>query len=170
MTRLDGIGDNPYKYTDDAWSREFVENELQMAKEKARAAKRLRNAALINDFASGIINIIARKRGSRYLLPTDSAEEFKSYYLQAQDRLKEAQNDYNGMLAKEKIFTPPASSRNENVIGTGYLPVSKSIPLQTIKLSPPNGHNTEKPAGNWRKVVDKWRKEHLILPNRTSKK
>ncbi len=133
---------------------------------------RVRNRALISDLASGLVNLIARRKGSRMSLPTDATEKYNNTFLQLNDKLHMAQRDYEGAIARKKIFTPPKQSNTATTAQNAA--TNKALPKATL-LQPISSFNVKgKDAGisinNSMKVVEKWRRDKMILPKWYSNK
>lgn len=152
----DGTGDTATElpeYRKEAVRRAF--DKVLKAREEHKAVAKMHNAALIGDFASGLMNVIARRKGSRFSLPVDASAKSAPYFLQSSERLKEAERDYKGIIAKEILFSPRNGDKQNEIPAPTYIP---PITNTTGKF------NLPKPEGSWNKVLAKWRREKMMTP------
>ncbi len=168
---LFGTGDNSMLPYDDEYDghKEHVDN----IKKDLYMLNRARNRALVSDFASGLVNLIARRKGSRVVLPTDSTEKYNKVLLQLNDKLHMAQRDYDGEIARKKVFTQQpkqtaVATPNQNSATNNSLPkVTLLKPISSFSIRHANSKNS---INNSMKVVEQWRKEKMILPDWYSNK
>lgn len=68
-------------------------------RDNLKRVKRMQNVALLTDLATNLAAIIARSKGARYTTATNLSSRMSPYIMQAKERLRAAQNDYNGKIA-----------------------------------------------------------------------
>ncbi len=108
----------------------------------------MRNVALMSDLAAGVLNGVARKRGSRLSLPMESTSKITPSYVNARYNLMKEKNDlnrlltehadYDGKLAYGIILGEDSGKRNEDN--------NKAVPVKNRRRGNP---------------IDEWGKEHL---------
>ena len=158
----DGTGDG--EYTLPEYKKAAVERMLDRvlkAREEHKAVERMHNSALIGDFASGLLNVIARRKGSRFSLPVDASAKSAPYFLQSSERLREAERDYKGLLAKEILFSSKGNKDKSSNSNVTYIP---TVTKSTSKF------NLPKPDSSWNKILEKWRREKMLTPQWYTKK
>lgn len=156
-TYLDGIGNTAHtlpEYKKAALMRQY--ERVLKARDEHRKTSNLHNSALLADIASGLLNIIARRKGSRVSLPVGTAANTAPYFMESRENLKAAERDYKGLLAKEILFNPPGG-----VTASNGVPAPTYVPPVVTKNG---GFNLPKPSGSWNKVLEKWRREKMITP------
>lgn len=156
-TYLDGIGNTLRtlpEYKKSALMRQY--ERVLKARDEHRKTSNLHNSALLADIASGLLNIIARRKGSRTSLPVGTAANTAPYFMESRENLRAAERDYKGLLAKEILFAPQnIANASGEVREPTYVP-----PVTTQN----GGFNLPKPSGSWNKVLEKWRREKMITP------
>lgn len=159
-----GIGDNAASLYDDesAAYKQHVEN----IKRDLHLVNRVRNRALISDLASGLVNLLARRKGSRVVLPTDATEKYNNALLQLNDKLHMAQRDYSGAIARKKVFAPSAASSaiNPQPSSATQASVPKVSLLQPITSFAIRGNDAGNSIDRSRKIVERWRREKMLFP------
>lgn len=72
---------------------------VDIEKSNLRNVQRERNMALALDFASNLVSFISRGKGVRFPVSTEIAGKVNYKLVEAQERLSQAQRDYNGHRA-----------------------------------------------------------------------
>lgn len=152
-------------------SKALSEEELAMRKAYDAAKKdyervnRMRNAALISDFASGLLNITARKHGSLRSLPTTATATVNPYYLQARETselLRKGFNekfgknpDYSGEISRNTLFAKKGSGNNQ---GGTSLHRNLAWSRYSVYANGKSASNNMKKGVN---LIEKWRIDNL---------
>lgn len=109
-----------------------------LEKENVKRKQRQHNAALMVDFATNLLTMLSRNKGGRNSVATNYANTSNARLAEAQERLLNAQRDYNGRRAM-LTFKDMLGRSNANSGGNGnYIKVPKrAIPDGSSLLSRP---------------------------------
>ncbi len=114
-----------------------------LEKENLKRVNRQRNSALMVDFATNLLNMLARRKGARYSVSTNYAGAANTKLSEAQERLLSAQRDYNArraMLAFKDLLKGNFENTEQGAMPKAapmsYVPKKSSLLSKPVQLQP----------------------------------